>query len=312
MPFFSIVIPLYNKEKSIANTLKSVLVQTFTDFEIIIINDGSTDTVLEVVKNIIDNRTTLITTKNQGVSAARNLGIENSNGEVIAFLDADDYWYPNHLEQLVMLYKKYPNCGLYATNYEIFYNSKKIVTNSFIDIPNEPWHGIVTDFFKSSLVSRIALTSALAIKKTVLLDCNKFDTDINFGEDLELWIRIARSRKVAFCNMISVRYFIDAPNRLSDSNIQNRKFAKLNQFLNEESNNPTMKCFLDMYRADFAIKHKMENDFPTFLFYKNQIDLNNLSLKTRLILKLPTPILKVLYAFKKYLERKNILISIYH
>ncbi len=312
MPFFSIVIPLYNKDKSIANTIKSVLVQTFTAFEIIIINDGSTDAGLEVAKNIIDNRITLITTKNQGVSAARNLGIENSTGEVIAFLDADDYWYPNHLEQIFQLFKSFPNCGLYATNYEIFYNSKKIVTNSFIDIPNEPWQGIVTDFFKSSLVSRIALTSALAIKKTVLMDSNKFDTDINFGEDLELWIRISSRLKVAFCNSISVRYFIDAPNRLSDSKIQNRKFAKLNQFLNEESNNPSMKCFLDLYRAEFAIKFKLANDIPTFQFYKNQIDLNNLSLKTRLILNLPTPILKVLYAFKKYLERKNILISIYH
>ncbi len=312
MAFLSVVIPLYNKQDSIANTLESVREQSFMDFEIIIVNDGSTDKSATVVSTIKDDRISLYTTLNQGVSAARNFGVEKANSPFIAFIDADDYWYPNHLEQLVKLYKTFPNCGLYATNYENYYSKNKVVPSHFEAYSQPNWQGIVTDFFESSKVYRMALTSAVAIEKTVLLNNKGFDPELNYGEDLDLWIRIASTQNVAFCNTVSVRYFFEGPNRISDSPTLKRKFPKLNQYKTEESNNPSMKCFLDLYRAEFAIKFKLANDFPTFQFYKNQIDLNNLSLKTKVILKLPTLILKVLYAFKKYLERKNILISIYH
>ena len=100
MSKFSIIIPLYNKEKDIKKTLKSVLNQSFEDFEIIIINDGSTDNSEEIVKSIIDKRIFLYTKNNEGVSIARNYGVEKATSGFIAFLDADDYWHPNHLENL--------------------------------------------------------------------------------------------------------------------------------------------------------------------------------------------------------------------
>src|SRR5262245_2597869 len=104
MPFFSVIIPLYNKENYIRNTLKCVLEQSFTDFEIIIVNDGSTDNGLKVVKEFTDSRIVIEEQTNKGVSAARNLGIEKAAGTMIALLDADDYWFPNHLEVLHALH----------------------------------------------------------------------------------------------------------------------------------------------------------------------------------------------------------------
>jgi len=89
---FSVVIPLYNKERSVKNTIESVLNQTFQDFEVIVVNDGSTDNSLEVVKSFNDERIRIINQKNSGVSSARNRGIKEAKYEWIAFLDADDLW----------------------------------------------------------------------------------------------------------------------------------------------------------------------------------------------------------------------------
>ena len=107
MPYFSVVIPLYNKEEHILATLNSVLQQTFKDFEVIIVNDGSTDNSVNVVAQIKDKRIQLLTLDNQGVSYARNYGVLKSKANFIAFLDADDIWFPNHLSDLKELAEQY-------------------------------------------------------------------------------------------------------------------------------------------------------------------------------------------------------------
>ena len=117
----SVVIPLYNKEKKIEYTLKSVFTQTFQNFEIVIVDDGSTDNSVEEVEKFTDSRIRLIHQTNAGVSAARNRGIEAASGELIAFLDADDVWMPEYLATQYGLYQKYPECSVYAviTNFGI-------------------------------------------------------------------------------------------------------------------------------------------------------------------------------------------------
>ena len=114
MPFFSIIIPLYNKEKFIENTIQSALNQTFLDFELIVVSDGSTDRSLELVKAFKDQRIKIYTIRNGGVSKARNFGIQKASTNLIVLLDADDLWKSNHLEELYNLRKAHPNCGLYA------------------------------------------------------------------------------------------------------------------------------------------------------------------------------------------------------
>ena len=114
----SVVIPLYNKEHQIAETLRSVLEQTFQDFEVVIVDDGSTDKSSEEALKIRDPRIRFVRQENAGVSAARNRGIEEARFDLIAFLDADDRWKPEYLQTQYDLFQKYPQCGVFACNYE--------------------------------------------------------------------------------------------------------------------------------------------------------------------------------------------------
>ena len=116
---FTVVIPLFNKERHIERAVRSVINQTFQDFEIIVVDDGSTDNSVEEVLKIKDNRIKLIKQKNGGVSSARNKGIDESRFEYIAFLDADDAWKPNFLESINGVIEQYPKAGAYCTSYDI-------------------------------------------------------------------------------------------------------------------------------------------------------------------------------------------------
>ncbi|NLZ30356.1 MAG: glycosyltransferase family 2 protein, partial [Methanomicrobiales archaeon] len=117
MPEVSVVIPLYNKAPYIARALSSIIAQTRQDFEVIVIDDGSTDGGEEIVRGFDDPRIRVIRQENRGVSAARNRGIEAARADFIAFLDADDEWMPTHLGALLRLRGRYPRAGAYGTAY---------------------------------------------------------------------------------------------------------------------------------------------------------------------------------------------------
>src|SRR5690606_23840427 len=151
-------------------TIESALKQSFSDFEIIIVNDGSTDDSLKIAKSIDDLRLTIFSTENKGVSHARNYGVSKAKSEFIAFLDADDLWEINHLENLHKLINNYPGCGLYATAYTKKLNNTYL-RSKFNGIPTSlNWSGILDNYFKSSINNTIAWTSAVAIPKKVLLE----------------------------------------------------------------------------------------------------------------------------------------------
>ena len=195
----SIVIPLYNKEKQIANTLQSVFKQTFQDFEIVVVDDGSTDNSVEEVEKFDDSRIRLIYQTNAGVSAARNRGIEEARGELIAFLDADDEWKPEYLATQYGLYQKYPECSVYACNYE-FRDSKGNVTPTIIrKLPFEGEDGILSNYFEVASCSHPPLwTSAVVVKKLVIQAVRGFPIGIKSGEDLLTWARLAVSGTIAY------------------------------------------------------------------------------------------------------------------
>ena len=117
----SIVIPLYNKEHYIEDTIKSVLAQTYSNWEAIIIDDGSTDASAKIVQSIPDSRIRLYQQANQGVSKARNHGIELATGDYIAFLDADDQWKPNYLETMNLLAEQYSNNFFFCSAHDGHY-----------------------------------------------------------------------------------------------------------------------------------------------------------------------------------------------
>ncbi|MCX7548180.1 glycosyltransferase family A protein [Xanthomarina sp. F1114] len=284
MPLFSIIIPLYNKENFIVKTVQSALDQTCPDFEIIIINDGSTDSSLKQVKNLTDSRIRIFNIENQGVSHARNFGITKASAEYIAFLDADDLWLPNHLEALKNLIDTYPDCGLYASAYE-----KKIghisIASNYLNIPQN-WTGIVDDFFKSSLVSCIAWTSAVVVPKTVLKNLGGFDEKITLGagEDTDLWIRIALQYQVAFNNHVTAIYNLHAENRISNSNTNLRQFLDLDVYEEAAKKNPSLKKYLDVNRFSIALQYKLVNNKKQQAYYINNLDRGNLNYKQRFLL----------------------------
>jgi glycosyltransferase involved in cell wall biosynthesis len=309
-PFFSIIIPLYNKESFIENTLKSVFSQAFTNYEIIIINDESTDKSEDIVLTFNDERIQIYSQKNQGASAARNLGIKKSKGNFIAFLDADDYWFPNHLETLGKLIKDCPQAGLYASRYISKVSEKKFVTNSFLDIA-ENFSGIIADFFYSSVVSRIALTSAVIVPKAVFDKTGFFNTSISSGQDLDLWTRIAILFPVAITGHITVEYNAMDNSSLSKKNIGDKKLIDFSVFQKEEATHPTLKAFLDVNRMDYALKFKISGNRKEAYQYYNAISKKNITLKNWIIFHLPRWVQIPLLRIKKRLYRKGIAFSVY-
>lgn len=206
----SVVIPLYNKEKLITHTLQTVLAQTFQDFEIVIVNDGSTDNSVAEVEKFHDPRIRLINQANAGVAAARNKGIEESQYDLIAFLDADDEWKPTYLEIQYALYKKYPECSVFACNYE-FNNANGNISKTIIKrLPFEGTDGILSNYFEVASCSHPPLwTSAVMVKKTAIKDIGGFPIGIKSGEDLLTWARLASKYRIAYNTTSLSIYHLD-------------------------------------------------------------------------------------------------------
>lgn len=311
MPKISVVIPLYNKGFIISETLKSVLVQTFTDFEIVIVNDGSTDNSFEIASHFSDKRIKLLQQENKGVAAARNLGISTATAEFIAFLDADDYWYPNHLEELVKLINDFPNCGMYCSRYQTIIAKNHIINNSFSYSFSDDFRGIVTDFFQASLVNRIATSSSIIVPKNIIMKYNGFNKTITNGEDLELWTKIAIKNNVAINNVISAIYHFEAQNSLAKLKFTKKTLIDLNQFSEVEKQNKSLKKFLDIYRLEYALQFRIAGDLEKSNFYLKDIT-SKIPFKTKILLATPSFILQFLLKTKHLLKKYGVDFSVYH
>jgi glycosyltransferase involved in cell wall biosynthesis len=194
----SVIIPLYNKEKYVANTITSVLYQTFQDFEIIVVNDGSTDNSVAEVEKFKDPRIRIIHQKNSGVSTARNRGIKKAKYELIAFLDADDLWECDFLEKIHELKIKYNSCSIFATNYKVMTNNtlKSIIING---LSYDFKEGILNNYFKiASKSDPIICSSAVVIRKNAIEKIGGFPEGIKAGEDLLTWARLAANFDIAY------------------------------------------------------------------------------------------------------------------
>ena len=208
---FSVIIPLYNKAPYIRKALESVFAQTYTDFELIIVDDGSTDNSASIAEEFI--RTSrlspfafrLIKQSNAGVSAARNTGVAASSGENIAFLDADDWWEPTYLERMAKLIEDYPEAGLYGMNYIYYKPGKTRVAlkckTGYINYPKEYYEGSAMMIF----------TSSSSMPKRVFEEMGGFPLGIRLGEDFLLWAKTALHHKVAFCDEPLAYYNNDVP-----------------------------------------------------------------------------------------------------
>lgn len=231
----SVVIPLYNKREMIERTLRSVFAQTFQDFEIIVVDDGSTDGSAEVVKSINDSRIHLIHQDNSGVSAARNRGISEAHGELIALLDGDDEWKSQYLETQFNLSLLYPECDVFAVNYETCDANGKITPTIINSLPFDGVDGELTNYFEVASCSHPPICSiSIMVRKGVFEQIGGFPTGIRSGEDLLTWARLACNYRIAYSRKSLARFNVEGydikekPKRIpAEDDFVGRELAKL-------------------------------------------------------------------------------------
>lgn len=208
-PRFSVIVPLYNKALYVKKALESIYAQTYKDFECIVVDDGSTDGSLDVVRSSDtgDCKLEIVSQANAGVAAARNKGVDASKGEYVCFLDADDWWEPTFLEEMDKLIHDYPEAGLYATNY-IYYKPGKThvalkLERGYMNYPEAYLHGEMPVW-----------TGATCMPRKVFVEMGGFPVGIKLGEDFLLWAKTALYYKVAFCDKPLAYYNNDVPMHL--------------------------------------------------------------------------------------------------
>lgn len=196
-PLIAVVMPLYNKGADASRAVKSVLAQKISDFELIVINDGSTDNGPELVRSMQDPRIRIIDQANAGVSAARNRGIEEAIADLIAFLDADDEWEPDFLATIIRLRDKFPSCEVFVTAYFYSYPDGRKRAIFFRGMPKSPWEGVADFSFPCDLDPPISM-SAIAVTKKAMTSVGGFPVGITFGEDLLMRARLRLEYEIAY------------------------------------------------------------------------------------------------------------------
>ncbi len=215
---FSIIVPLYNKAPYVRKALDSIISQTFKDWELIIVDDGSTDESAAICEEYLSTLYTihrtplenirLLSQPNSGVAKARNVGVENSSTPFVCFLDADDWWEPNYLEEMDRLIAEYPDAGIYASNYIYYKPGKTHVTlnleRGYIDYPKAYYEGS----------SMPVWTGATCLPRKVFDEMGGFPLGIKLGEDFLLWAKTALHYPVAFSEKPLAYYNNDVPAHL--------------------------------------------------------------------------------------------------
>ena len=200
---FSVIIPLYNKAPYVAKAIESVLAQTFNDYELVIVDDGSKDNSAEIAAQAIENQPNcrLIRQKNAGVSMARNKGVAASQGDYLCFLDADDWWDSHFLAEMAKLIEEFPEAGIYGTNYTIVNETKRKTRVAQIGVEEGFEKGCINYCEAYAKTMYMPLwTGAVCVPRDIFEEMGGFLKGIKLGEDFILWIHIALKYKVVFLN----------------------------------------------------------------------------------------------------------------
>lgn len=188
----SVIIPLYNKEPIIERSLRSVLSQDYDEFEVIVVNDGSTDCSAEIVRSINDPRIRLIEQENGGPSKARNTGIKKARGEWILFLDADDELLPGALKFFAQKVSAVPEADMFLGEVIIESSSKERLSKMYKE-------GYVNNIFRSHILGKLYQCSGSTLYRKSICDENMFDERIRRYEDLERLFRLYRRYTLYLC-----------------------------------------------------------------------------------------------------------------
>lgn len=307
---FSIIIPVYNKAEYISKCINSVLTQTYSDFELILVNDGSTDDSLSIIKLINDSRIIIIDQYNTGVSVARNIGVKKAIYDYIAFLDADDWWQPTFLEEFKRLIESYPLGDLYACNY--YYVKHGICKIENKGISNNFTAGYIN--FIAIYASKFCVLincSFVVITKSAFLYANGFRTELKFGEDFDLWLRISLEKKIVYLNkaLAFSNQDVDASQRAIGNE---RVFPPESHFIFNmtelkplEKNNGDLKKLLDGLKVRLLIPYYLTRKYTFQVnMLLSEVDFTIQPLYYRLIYSAP---FKVVYLYFKLMKLASII-----
>ena len=244
----SVVIPLYNKAQAIQKTLDSVLAQTYKDFEIVVVDDGSTDGSADVAEAMlreckvygVECRGKVIRKANGGVSSARNIGVMEAKGEYIAFLDGDDLWHPEYLETLHQLIEDYPDAALYGIGCTMIHGDKipeNVILSTLRGEVENVWNNYPGYWTGSSSSS----------SRARLLEIGLFDTRMTHGEDIDMWWRLLLSGKGVFDNRVLAYYRQDTENRAMNKLIPLEKHIPyfVDKYAEARANNVDFRRYFD-------------------------------------------------------------------
>jgi glycosyltransferase involved in cell wall biosynthesis len=265
---FSVIIPLYNKASYVAKAIGSVLAQTFTDYELVIMDDGSKDDSAAIASQTIEGHECcrLLSQENAGVAVARNNAVAVSQGDYLCFLDADDWWEPTFLEEMDKFIKGFSEAGIYGTNYTIVNETKRKtrVANVGVEEGFEKGYINYCQVYAKTLAMPL-WTGAVCVPRKVFDEIQGFPKGIKLGEDFLLWIRIAFKYKVAFLNK-PLSYYNQ------DVDVVNRGVGRLYKpeehmlwnvgFLEEEEKtNPDYKQLIDNLRTYSLLPYYLSKEY---------------------------------------------------
>jgi glycosyltransferase involved in cell wall biosynthesis len=274
---FSVIIPLYNKSQYIEKCISSIINQTYDNFEIIIVDDGSTDDgysrILELMEGL--GQTTenslkvlpeihLLSQSNSGVSAARNNGVNHAKYQFIAFLDADDWWEPTYLQEMKILIEKFPDAAIYGSSY--FFIKNGIKKRAEIAVEQGFSSGLINYCRVYADTLNMPLwTGATIIRRSIFEKYNGFKPTLKLGEDFDLWIRVALKYPVAFLNKPLANYNQDV--ELRNRAVGNLHFPEnhilwnLDYLAVEERTNKDLKLLLDNLRVYSLFPYYLNKDY---------------------------------------------------
>lgn len=205
---FSVIMPVYNKADTVCAAVESVYAQTYDDFEIVMVDDGSCDGLEQALESLRSPKLRLIRQENGGVSVARNTGLSNARGEYVCFLDADDLWKPEHLETVAALMKKYPESRAFVTSHAVILpdgqtlHSGDALANYDEDFETDDLLGVLN----RTAYSVVHTNSVCAQRSMLEQEGIRFEPGIRIGEDTDVWYRLGLKHKVALTKKETTAY----------------------------------------------------------------------------------------------------------
>lgn len=313
---FSVVIPLYNKQNSITATLQSVLAQTYTNYEIIVVDDGSTDgsanvaeaTLRECKVYGVECRGRVIRKANGGVCSARNRGIQEARYDYIALLDGDDLWDEHYLEGQVKLIQDFPEAKMWGVNYADIVDGKIYPYQQGM---GEDFRGYVEDYFGTSHAD-LFCSSSVVLTKEIAQAVGMQDERMAYSEDLDFWYRVILHAKVVYCDKVLAYYNKDAENRAEQDfhahfDIKRRMEYYVEKYVPYFKGNPSFARFISLRAAWLILQEgyyfgdKYDREATDRIV--QHLAYEHMPYKYRLIFRTPRFIGRVVYELTKLVKK---------